>query len=333
MKVKVKERPWDLLFVAVLTALLILAIALVPESPFRTVLGLPFILFFPGYVLISFLFPGNASLDHIERIALSFGLSIAITPLIGLLLNYVWKISLLPILYSQTLFILVLSLLAYLRRTSIPSEEKFSIEFEINPPDWENYDIIDKALVIATVGLLIASGALAYNIATTPRTGERFTEFYVLGENGMADDYPTNLAVNESGHVILGAINREHRKMDYTMVVRMASTNLNSSKELEDKVDSSEENESVNVKINFDFENMTTEPMPKDHNISLSDSVTYMANFTLDHDEKYKHHLNYSIGEPGLYMVQFLLFKPDRFSVGDRKGYRELHLWVTVKEG
>lgn len=333
MKVHIREKPWDLVFVVMITALLLLVIAVSPNSTLRTILGLPFILFFPGYVLISFLFPEEQPLDKIERIALSFGLSIAITPLIGLLLNYIWKISLVPILYSQTLFIFVFSLLAYLRRNTIPLEERFSIYLEINPPDWQSYDIIDKALVVATVGLLIASGGLAYHIATTPRTGERFTEYYVLGPDGMADNYPTNLTVNESGHVILGAINREHREMDYLMVVRMASTNFNSSQELDNKIESSGENETVDVETNFDFENMTVYQMPGDHNITLSNTTTYVQEFTLNNDENFTHHLNYTIQDPGLYMVQFLLFKPDEFSSGQQDGYRELHLWVSVKEG
>ncbi|MEF8835657.1 MAG: DUF1616 domain-containing protein [Candidatus Thermoplasmatota archaeon] len=337
MKIKIKEKPWDLLIVVLMTTLLILAVALTPESIWRTILGLPFILFLPGYVLISFLFPEDEPLDHIERFALSFGLSIAITPLIGLALNYTWEISLVPILYSQSLFIYTFALLAYLRRRSIPSEELYSIEFEINPPDWENYDWIDKALVIATVGLLIASGTLAYHIATTPRTGERFTEFYVLGPEGEADDYPTNLttgATGDPGHIILGTINREHRRMDYQLAVRMASTNLDSMEDLGNKIESAEDDEEVDVdvEINFDFENMNITDMPEDHNITLSNSTTYVENFALDHDEKSHRHLNYTIEESGLYFVQFLLVKPDEFSPETQEGYRELHLWVEVWE-
>ncbi|MFW6072110.1 MAG: DUF1616 domain-containing protein [Thermoplasmatota archaeon] len=333
MRIQIREKPWDLAFVVVVTALLLAVIAVSPNSTVRTILGLPYILFFPGYVLISFLFPEGQPLDKIERIALSFGLSIAITPLIGLLLNYVWEISLVPILYSQSLFIFVFALLAYLRRETIPLEERFSIYLEVNPPDWHNYDIIDKALVVATVGLLIASGGLAYHIATTPRTGEQFTEFYVLGSDSMADDYPTNLTVNESGHVILGAINREHREMDYLMVVRMASTNFNSSQDLDNKIESKDDNETIDVKTHFDFQNMTVNRMPSDYNITLSNSTTYVQNFTLKNNQNFTHHINYTIEEPGLYMVQFLLFKPNEFSAEDQKGYRELHLWVTVREG
>ncbi len=334
MKIEIKEKPWDLLIVVVLTTLLISTVILVPDSTLRTILGLPFILFFPGYVLISFLFPEDEPLDHIERVALSFGLSIAITPLIGLALNYTWEISLVPILYSQSLFIYTLSILAYLRRRAIPIEEMFSIKFEIDPPDWEDYDWIDKALVIATVVLLIASGGLAYQIATTPRTGERFTEFYVLGPEGEADDYPTNLTEGEEGHVILGAVNREHQEMDYDLIVRLASTNLDSMEDLDNRVEAEEEDEEeeFDMEINFDFENMTVEDMSDRDVISLSNSTTYVENFTLDHEQKRHRHLNYTIEEPGLYFVQFLLVKPEEFSPDTQEGYRDLHLWVEVKE-
>ena len=54
----------------------------------RIILGLPLVLFLPGYALIAALFIGEDDLDGIERIALSFGLSIAITHLFGLALKY-----------------------------------------------------------------------------------------------------------------------------------------------------------------------------------------------------------------------------------------------------
>ena len=70
------------------------------KHPIRIILGLLFVLFLPGYSLIAALFPKKKDLDTIERLALSFGLSIAITPLIGLLLNYTpFGIRLTPITY------------------------------------------------------------------------------------------------------------------------------------------------------------------------------------------------------------------------------------------
>lgn len=299
MKFIVKEKPWDLAAVSILTALLLAAIFLVPDSLVRTILGLPFILFFPGYVLISFLFPEEEPLDKIERIALSFGLSIAITPLIGLLLNYIWEISLTPILYSLSLFIFTFSFLALLRRGSIPVEERFQIYIKVERPDWENYDLIDKALVIATVGLLIASGALATHIITTPRTGERFTEFYVLGPEGKADDYQTDLAVNESGHVIVGAVNREHETINYTL----------------------------GIGIGYSYENMSYAGDSTDENFTLEENNTYLSrNIELSHGQKWEEHFNYSVSTDGDYKLMFFLLRDDEL-------YREVHLWITVQEG
>ena len=54
----------------------------------KTILELFVILFIPGYSLIAALFPRKDDLEDIERTALSFGLSVTITPLIGLALHY-----------------------------------------------------------------------------------------------------------------------------------------------------------------------------------------------------------------------------------------------------
>ncbi|RLF96161.1 hypothetical protein DRN58_09965, partial [Thermococci archaeon] len=95
----------------------------------RTVLGLLFILFFPGYSLIAVLFPRKEDIDGIERLALSFGLSIAVVPLIGLGLNYTpWGIRLNPILISISLFTILCLVAAFLRRVRLPEDERFFVE-------------------------------------------------------------------------------------------------------------------------------------------------------------------------------------------------------------
>ena len=58
-----------------------------PLVIFRWIVGSVFVLFLPGYVTVQALFPEGKELDNIERFALTVGLSLAITPLIGLLLN------------------------------------------------------------------------------------------------------------------------------------------------------------------------------------------------------------------------------------------------------
>jgi uncharacterized membrane protein len=89
-------------------------------SPIRIILCLPLVLFLPGYSLIAVLFPRKDDLDAIERIALSFGLSIAVVPLLGLALNYTpFGIHLSPILTVLSVFTISLAMGAYARRSRI----------------------------------------------------------------------------------------------------------------------------------------------------------------------------------------------------------------------
>ena len=109
-----------ILIVDMLTILLALAIYYYPSNIIRIVLGLPFILFFPGYVLVSALFVKNGATDNLEKIALCSGTSIAIVGLIGFGLNFTnWGIMLDPVLFSVSAFIIVVSAVALIRRAII----------------------------------------------------------------------------------------------------------------------------------------------------------------------------------------------------------------------
>jgi uncharacterized membrane protein len=75
MRIKINH---VLFFIDSLTFLLVLIVALFPSNFLRIILGLPFVLFFPGFILLSALFPRKGNFTDIERFALDFGLSLAI---------------------------------------------------------------------------------------------------------------------------------------------------------------------------------------------------------------------------------------------------------------
>jgi len=207
---KVKSES-DLIVIVTLSALLILIISVVPSNDLRIVLGLPFILFFPGYTFVTALFPKKTDLGGIERLALSLGLSIAVVPLIGLILNYTpWGINLNPILASIAVFIAVTSVGAWYRRRRLPEEERFSVSLNVSLSQWTAIRGWDRVLsVILVVSIIGAIGIIAY-VIVTPTAGERYTEFYVLGPEGEAEGYPDELKVGEEGRVILGIVSHEH---------------------------------------------------------------------------------------------------------------------------
>jgi len=90
----------ELIPLNIAVAVLIAAIILSPSNVLRIILGLPFLFFFPGYTLMAVLFTKKEGMGNIQRLILSFGISIAVVPLIGLILNYTpWGISLETVLY------------------------------------------------------------------------------------------------------------------------------------------------------------------------------------------------------------------------------------------
>jgi hypothetical protein len=112
------------LAVALCTVLVVYALpADSPVVSLRWVLGSVFVLFMPGYVAVEALFPKGGELDGLERFALSIGLSLALVPLVGLLLNFTpWGIRLIPIMVSLVILTTGLSLVGLARRFAISIE-------------------------------------------------------------------------------------------------------------------------------------------------------------------------------------------------------------------
>ena len=129
MKIKVLN---GLLIIDVLTILLIPITVFIPSGIVRIILGLPFISFFPGYTLVTVLFPKREELSGIEWVALSLVMSIAVVGLIGLGLNYTaWGIRLRPVLYSISAFIIVLSAIAFFIRAKLQKQTKLTVELKL----------------------------------------------------------------------------------------------------------------------------------------------------------------------------------------------------------
>lgn len=231
----------DLLLV-VISSLVLISLVVFTGGPLRVVLGLPFVLFFPGYTLVAVLYPRKGDLEGIERLALSLGLSLAVVPLLGLALNFSpWGIRLQPILSTLALFLLVMVISAIYRRHQLGAGERFSLSLNFSvtlPPfSWRESSLGDRllglGLVLAVVG---AVGVLIY-VIQTPRTGEQFTEFYVLGPEGKAENYPDFVIQGEPEVVRLGIINEEGQAIEYRVEVRIDGevTNSLGSVSLEDK--------------------------------------------------------------------------------------------------
>ncbi len=313
--------PADLAAVVALTLLTVAVVFLpvVRETPLRVVLGLPFVLFVPGYALVAALFPERGSesteddevdgsgITGLERVALSFGVSIAVVPLVGLVLNFTpFGIRLVPIVVSLTALVLVLTAVAARRRLALPADERFSVPWrewlragrtELFEPETRT----DGALnVLLVVSLVLAVSSVGYAVAV-PKQGESFTEFYLLTENDegelVADGYPTEFVAGESRSLVVGVGNQEHRQQAYTVVVELHEVAV--------------ENNSTRV---LDRERLQTFELQTEHNETWQRQHSVTPETT---GERLRlTYMLYQGGPPATPTTE--------------NAYRELHLWVNV---
>lgn len=268
----------DLALVLILASVLIISALTLPDgNALRIVFGLPFVLFLPGYSLVSALWAKKSELDGLERVALSLGLSMAIVPLVGLGLNYTpWGITLISIVITMYCLILVLIGITWFRRTKLSIEERFTLRLDLFYDKMAKLSSSDKliALMVAIV-LVIGAGLLIYIAMNPPR--EKYTELYLLDENGTIDDHPSSLEVNESASIIIVVVCHEQESTDYSTVVKLvpqsgANRTLN---EYNFSLDNGEKwsetfnfsvNESGNFKLEVElFRNGETKPYTTTH--------------------------------------------------------------------
>jgi len=245
----IRNVPADLAMVVAFVGLIDLAATLPTIFTARIQLALELILvvFLPGYAMIAALFPRTARandgasgarptpLDRrirpTERLGLSLGLSLAVVPLVGLLVNLTpWGLARGPILAALSLLVLVATGVAAVRRRQVPAPERFRIDPKQRLADaraslFENGTRLDTALsILLLVSVLAAAVSVAY-VASMPTKGERTTQFYVLaeGEDGTltTDNYPREFDRGDAKPVVLRIHNREATAMDYGVVVQL----------------------------------------------------------------------------------------------------------------
>ena len=72
---------------------------------------------------------------------------------------------------------------------------------------------------VLAIALVVSVVAVVYVTLTLQNTTDPYTEFYVLGPDGNASEYPTRLAPGETDEVILGVSNHEYQVGLYHVVV------------------------------------------------------------------------------------------------------------------
>ncbi|OLE59407.1 MAG: hypothetical protein AUG17_02855 [Crenarchaeota archaeon 13_1_20CM_2_53_14] len=295
MRVQFRAKPVDIYACITYSTGVFFAVAVIQSG---TILGILLILFVPGYLLVATLFPRAGELAWSTRLALSCALSITVVPIIGLVLNYtVFGLSVDSVVGSLAGYSLLVGWGAYFRRVRLPVESRLSAQINLEWPKWSEYTFSDRVQTIAlTLAVVAAISAVAY-LASTPRPGASYTQFFILGPNGNASGYPTHLNVSEASTTSIGVTNHEQGATDYGVRVDL-----------------------VGVVIRYNNSANISEA------IEVNRTALIWFNFTLAKDNNWVTRYTYRINSPGLWKIQFLLFKDGDFS----SVYRQAYFYVAV---
>lgn len=79
---------------------------------------------------------------------------------------------------------------------------------------------------VLAVTLVASLFGVVYLSFTPEQDTDPYTEFYILGSEGNASDYPKNPTVNERATLIVGITNHEHHSMQYTLVFQLGNETI-----------------------------------------------------------------------------------------------------------
>lgn len=210
---------YDLLLFAGL-ALCCPVLLLLPLPLLRVPLGLLLALIAPGYALQAAIFSKRSDLDAAARAALSFGLSVATIPALALVLNALpWGIRPWPIAISLSIWILLLCGIALVRRAWSPPGQTFMPPAIEISAWWRNIGRHDQrhyVIGVLAFALIVMGGAAAL---FAPDPSAHPTEFYMLGTEGQAQDYPREAVLGQALSVTVGIADHERAERTYHVEV------------------------------------------------------------------------------------------------------------------
>ncbi len=252
---------WETILVIGFAVIADLVVLMVDRPPIRAVFGFPLLLFFPGYAILTVLFPGqprrsryntfdplSRSISGVERVALSFGISLALIPPIALVF---WTVNdqgfgVRAILWVFTAIITLGMIYGTYRRFRLPMRDRYRIPVshwmsELRTNGFSGGVIGTLLRIGLAISVILAVGTLGYAVLV-PNQSASYTNTSLLTRGPTGDltaaNYSNAMAEN-GGNLILSIENNEKESVSYTVVVKIQrvetngqQTSVNSSDEL-----------------------------------------------------------------------------------------------------
>jgi len=219
----------------------------VESVPVKTAVGIPLLLFLPGYGLVMALFPRarvqSAQFTGVvapstgrdargvafgERAALSFGTSVALVPLVVMALAVIGRpLDAVHLTASVSLATLLGLVFGAIRRHRVPESERYHLpvtawlgrlrDATVGAPTRTDA-ILNVAVVLAIV---VGTGGFVVAETTAVASGSH-TTMAVLDQNStgtfVAGDYPAELTANDAEDLLVRVENEEGELMTYQLV-------------------------------------------------------------------------------------------------------------------
>ena len=215
------------------------------------------------------------------------------------------------------IFIISIGLYGIYRWNKTDPEERYIIPLKkITLPKQEKP--IDQVLtIILLIAITITIISLIY-VITIPKTGEQFSELYILGPTGKATGYPHNLTTQENATITIGLANHENQPINYTIQIWLINqTTLTN-------------NQTIYNQMYF-LDNITKTLPNQPINIEETWKPQWTTNYTIH------------IDTTGTFKLAFLLYKNPTSTYNTNTNYNQIadqiinsaylenHLWINVQ--
>ncbi len=194
----------------------------------RIPLGIFYMFFVPGYALQAALFPRQSHLARLDRLAISIGLCIAITPILGLVLDgplggiFLWQ----SIIFLSSVTA-IFSFATVYRRSGLKEDP-------INAPDeavglspwWQTTGNVNRSLLVMFIAVISIAVVITVVSFSTPKPDQLLTELYMVGPDGIAANYPRNVVANQPFTLIIGVANYEGEDLTYSIQAQINGRTL-----------------------------------------------------------------------------------------------------------
>lgn len=215
---------------------LVVAVRGVVASPVdgvvRSALVGVFVLLVPGYAFTTAVFPGEESwgLDGIERLALSFALSLAGVPMLLIAVAPTQGLTADLVVNVVTVVVVVFTCIGGVRRFALPPTERFELNARSLPlhPGETLYEraTVDALLSVVLVASVVLSLAGFGYAVVAPQDQTDSTNVSLLTRNDLStnytqDQYPSHPTVGEPFTLRLAVQNNERRTVEYAVLVTL----------------------------------------------------------------------------------------------------------------